>query len=108
VVDQTALVQAVVSSFNAALSAHDVSRMQAAWPSMKSQDAKKWQDFFKNFSSAKVSQSCPVSSLVITGDNATWSCSVTTVIPGSNPQPPHGFNFALAKKNGSWVVTDWR
>jgi eukaryotic-like serine/threonine-protein kinase len=108
VVDQTALVQAVVSSFNAALSAHSVSGMQGAWPSMKPQDAKKWQDFFKSYSSAKVTQSCSVSALVINGDTASWPCSVTIVIPGSNLQRPQGFNFTLAKKNGSWVVTNWQ
>jgi eukaryotic-like serine/threonine-protein kinase len=108
VVDQTALVQAVVSSFNGALSAHDVSRMQAAWPSMKPQVAKKWQELFKSYSSAKVTQSCAVSALVINGDTASWPCSVTIVIPGSNAQPPQGFNFTLAKRNGSWVVTNWQ
>jgi len=108
VVDQTALVQSVVSNFNAALSAHDVSRMQASWPSMKPQDAKKWQDFFKSFSKAKVTQNCPASALMITGDSATWPCTISTVIPGSSPQPPQAIRFTLAKKNGSWVVTDWR
>jgi predicted Ser/Thr protein kinase len=107
-VDQAALVQAVVSNFNAALSAHDVSRMQAAWPGMKSQDAKKWQGFFKGFSKAKVTQNCSPSSLVITGDTASWPCTVTTIIPGSSPQPPQGLRFTLEKKNGTWIVTDWR
>jgi eukaryotic-like serine/threonine-protein kinase len=107
-VDERALVQALVNSFNSALSSHNVSGMQAIWPGMPSKDAKGWQSLFKGSPKAQVSQSCSPGALTISGDTATWSCSLTTVIPGASPQRPAGFRFSFAKKNGNWVVTDWR
>ena len=107
-VDERALVQAVVNNFDSALSAHNVSGMQAAWPSMPQQDAKMWANLFKNVPNAKLSQACSPDGLVVSGETASWSCSLTTVVPGGPRVPPHSFRFAFAKKNGNWVVTDWR
>jgi tetratricopeptide (TPR) repeat protein/predicted Ser/Thr protein kinase len=104
------LVQTVVTSFSAALSAHDVARMQAVWPTMPPKDMKRWNDLFKDKSTskAKITQSCPPSGLSITGDTASWSCTITILIPGGAPPTSQSQRFALAKKNGNWVVTDWR
>ena len=104
------LVQTVVTNFNAALSAHDVARMQAVWPTMPPKDLKKWNDLFKDKSTSKatITQSCPPSGLSITGDTASWSCTITILIPGGAPLTPQRQRFSLAKKNGNWVVTDWR
>ena len=107
-VDDSALIRAVVNNFNSALSAHNVGGMQAAWPGMKSQDAKKWQNLFKNTPGIKVSDNCPSSALNISGDTATWGCSVNLTIPGNSPPPPQGIRFTLSKKNGAWVIEDWR
>jgi tetratricopeptide (TPR) repeat protein/predicted Ser/Thr protein kinase len=108
VVDDSALIRAVVNSFNSALSAHNVSGMQAAWPGMKSQDAKKWLNLFKNTPGIKVSDNCSASALSVSGDTATWGCSVNLTIPGSSPLPPQGIRFTLAKKNNAWLIEDWR
>ncbi len=106
-VDQSALVRTVVSNFNAALGAHDVARMRAVWPSMKPQDAKRWQDLFKNYPKAKVSETCPVSDLNLSGDTASWNCTITTVIPGVQPRA-QGIRFTFAKKGDTWVIADWQ
>ena len=106
-VDQTALLQAVINNFNGALGAHDVGRMRTVWAGMTPQVTKKWQDFFKNFPKAKVSESCPTGSLSISGDSATWSCTITTLIPGA-PARPQDIRFTLAKRNDAWVIADWR
>ena len=107
-VDQTGLVQAVVNSFNAALSSQNVAGMQKAWPGMPPGVSKRWRDLFN--AKARVTQSCPAAGLSISdsGDTASWACTVSTVIPHSDPVPPQGFKFTLAKKNGSWVVTSWQ
>jgi tetratricopeptide (TPR) repeat protein len=104
------LVETVVTNFNAALSAHDVTRMQDLWPTMLPKDVKRWNDLFKDKSTAKakITQSCPPSGLSITGDTASWSCTITILIPGGTPLTPQSQRFTLAKKNGNWVVTDWR
>jgi eukaryotic-like serine/threonine-protein kinase len=106
-VDQTALLQAVINNFNAALAAHDVGRMRSVWAGMTPQVEKKWQGFFKSLPKAKVSESCPAGSLNVSGDSATWSCTITTLIPGA-PAQPQGVRFTLAKRNDAWVITDWR
>jgi hypothetical protein len=108
VADDSALIRAVVNNFNSALSAHNVGGMQTAWPGMKSQDAKKWQSLFKNTPNIKVLDNCPSSALTISGDTATWGCSVNLTIPGSSPLPPQGIRFTLSKKNGAWMIDDWR
>ena len=108
VVDQSVLIASVVNNFSAALAGHDVSQMQAAWPTMTGQDVKKWQNFFKSNPKAKITESCPAGALAISGDSASWSCTVTTMIPGSSPQPPQRLRFTLAKRNGTWVVSGWQ
>jgi hypothetical protein len=106
-VDQTALLQAVINNFNAALAAHDVGRMRSEWAGMTPQVEKKWQSFFKSLPKARVSESCPAGALNVSGDSATWSCTITTLIPGA-PAQPQGIRFTLAKRNDAWVITDWR
>ncbi len=107
-VDQTALLQAVINNFNAALAAHDVSRMHTVWAGMTPQVEKKWQNFFKSLPKAKVSESCPAGSLNVSGDSASWSCTVTTIIPGASSPAAQGVRFTFAKKNEAWVIADWR
>ncbi len=106
-VDQTALLQAVVNNFNAALAAHDVGKMHAVWAGMTPQVEKKWQGFFKNFPKARVSENCPAGSLNVSGSSATWSCTITTLIPGA-PARPQDIRFTLSKKNDAWVIADWQ
>ncbi|MGB6688123.1 MAG: protein kinase [Terracidiphilus sp.] len=107
-VDDSVLIRAVVNNFNSALSAHNVGGMQASWPGMRPQDAKKWQGLFKNTPGIKVVDSCPASALNISGETATWGCSVNLTIPGNSPLPPQGIRFSLTKKNGTWAIEDWR
>jgi eukaryotic-like serine/threonine-protein kinase len=103
-VDESVPIRALVESFNSALSARNVNGMVAAFPGMR--DAKKWQDVFKG--GIKVTDSCPASALTISGDSATWGCSVSFTVPGSSPQAPKRIRFTLAKRNGSWTITDWQ
>ena len=105
-VDESVAIRALVNSFNSALSGHDAGKMQSAWPGMKPQAVKAWQQLFKI--NAKVTDNCPASSLSINGDSATWTCSLSTVIPGASPQPPQTFRFTLTKKGGTWSIADWR
>ena len=109
-VDETALVQAVVERFNAALAAHNVDAMRAAWPGMNRSQEKGFQNFFKSNPGSKMTDSCSPSSLTISGDSASWACSEsTTIIAGGRPMTTqHSINFSFKKAGGSWVIADRR
>jgi serine/threonine-protein kinase len=104
-VDETPLIQAVLNNFNAALSARDVTRMQAIWPNMPADRAKGYRDEFKDLSKkAKVSDDCQASSLSISGDSANWPCVENTVTPGEKPQSWR-MQITFTKKNGAWIIS---
>jgi eukaryotic-like serine/threonine-protein kinase len=105
-VDDSVPIRTLVESFNSALSAHNVSGMLAAFPGYK--EAKRWQDTFKNAPGIKVTDNCSASGLTISGDTATWNCSISIAVPGTPPRPASGIHFSLAKRNGSWMITEWR
>ena len=102
-VDDSVPIGRLVESFNSALSARNVNGMLAVFPGLK---AKKWQDVFKG--GIKVTDTCPASGLAISGDSATWTCSISFAVPGSSPQPPNRIRFTLAKRGGSWTIADWQ
>ena len=107
-VDETALVRAALEKFNAALAAHNVAQMQAIWPTMKPQQAKGFQNFFKSNRSAKMSDSCASSSLTISGNSADWPCNeTTTIISGGRPtSSEHSIHFKFRKTDGGWVIAE--
>jgi hypothetical protein len=105
-VDETPLIQAVLNNFNAALSARDVTRMQAIWPNMPADRAKGYRDEFKDLSKkAKVSDDCQASSLSISGDSANWPCVENTLNPGEKKPQSWRMQITFAKKNGAWTIT---
>ena len=108
--DDTALLQGVISNFNAALGAHDVARMQAVWAGMKSSQAKGFQSFFKSNPDAKMSDSCTPFSLTVSGSTAEWVCNeTTTIMSGGKPRSStHSIRFTFEKKNGTWTIADRR
>lgn len=107
-VDESALVRAALEKFNAALAAHNVAQMQAIWPTMKPQQAKGFQNFFKSNRSAKMSDSCASSSLTISGNSADWVCNeTTTIISGGRPMSSeHSIHFKFRKTDSGWVVAE--
>jgi eukaryotic-like serine/threonine-protein kinase len=109
-VDETALVEATVEKFNAALAAHNVAAMHALWPEMNRGQEKGFQSFFKSNPSAKISDSCAPSSLSISGESANWACNEsTTIMAGGRPTTSeHSIRFAFKKTGGGWIITDRR
>lgn len=104
-VDQSALIQQTISSFNAALAARDLGKMAAV--GISPQEAKRWQSFFKSNPSGKVSDSCSPSGLSFSGDNsANWSCTETTSFEsgGKTQSLTHPIRFTFARKNGNWII----
>ncbi len=109
-VDETAQVRAVVDRFNSALAAHSVAEMQAAWPGMKAQQAKGFQNFFKSNPDAKMSDHCTPFSLSIAGDSANWVCNeTTTILANGRPMTSeHSIRFTFKKAGGGWAIQDRR
>ncbi len=105
-VDESVPIRSLVGSFNSALASHNVSGMLAVFPGYK--EAKKWQDTFKAVPGMKVTDACPDAGLNISGDTASWNCSISIVTPGNSPPPPSRIRFTLVKRNGSWTITEWR
>lgn len=106
-VDETALVQAVLNNFTAALRAHNLAGMRAAWTGMSARDAKLFQEEFKNLPDAVITDNCPASGLTVTGDTASWTCTEVTVLKGQEPRPVN-IHFTFAKRNGAWTIADRR
>jgi len=106
-VDEGALLRTVMSNFEAAYNAHDVARMQAIWTGMSSQDARKYEGFFKSFPSVTIKEDCPSSSLNIEGNSAEWSCTEMTLIKGNSTQSQK-MRFSFSKRNGEWTIATRR
>lgn len=108
VVAEATGVQEALDRFDSALAAHDVDQLQAA--GIEPVSAKGWQRFFKSNPEAKVTDSCPVTSLFIGGDTAMWSCMETSTIvsEGKPTQYARAIHFTFTKKNGSWMISDRR
>lgn len=109
-VDQTALVLGAINSYSAAFNAHDVGKMQALWTGMSSGQAKGLTGFFKDNPTAKVVENCPANQLSVGGDSADANCTETTsfMASGKMVSTPHAAHFHLARKGGSWTITDKR
>lgn len=109
-VDETALLQAVVQRFNAALAEHSVDAMRALWPGMNKGQEKGFQNFFKSNPGAKMSDSCTAFSLTVSGESATWVCNeTTTIIAGGRPMTSqHSISFTFKKSSGNWIIADRR
>ncbi len=105
-VDQSALLQQVIGSFDAAYNAHDVGRMQAIWTSLKSAQAKTFAGFFKDNPATTVTDSCPPANLSISGDSATWTCSETNTFKVNGKMTPNSttIHFTFARHNGNWTI----
>ncbi len=107
-VDEKATIAAVMANFNAALQVHNVARMQMIWTGMSAKQGKDFQGLFKNYPEAAISDNCSPSSLTISGDTASWTCTETTqIIPKSAPHIQM-IQVTLSKRNGSWTITERR
>ena len=107
-VDESVGVKAALAGFEAAYNAHDMGRLQAVWAGIKPAQAKGLQSFFHDFPSARVTDECPPSQLNISGDNASWACSESTILkPGAAPQS-HPIRFIFTKRGGTWTIADRR
>lgn len=104
------LIRAALEKFDAALSSHNVSAMKAAWPKMKSSQAKGFQSFFKDNPKARITDSCSTSSLTVSGNTASWACNETTtlIVNGRKTSSQHGIHFTFAKSGGNWIITGRR
>lgn len=105
---QPELVQAALNQFDSALALRDIGQLQAA--GVQPISLRRWQKFFKNNPTARVTDNCPASSLIITGDTANWSCTETaTVLSEGKPLPfVYIIRFTFIRKNGAWMVSDRR
>ncbi len=108
VVEEATLVQETLDRFDSGLAAHDIQQLQAA--GIEPVSAKGWQRFFKSNPNAKVTDSCPVTSLFIAGDKALWNCTETSTITsaGKPMQYAHLIQFTFTKKDGTWMISDRR
>jgi serine/threonine-protein kinase len=109
-VDEASLVKATVNGFEAAYNAHDMARIRAVWTGMSSSQERGLQNFFKGNPGSKVQDSCPASSLNISGESAQWACNeTTTLIIGGRPLvSSHEIRFSFVKKNGGWFISERR
>jgi hypothetical protein len=107
-VDETALLQEVVSRFESAYNAHDIARMKSAWTGMNAQQSKGFQNFFKGNPEATVNDNCTHSSLTISGDTAQWACTETTTVKsgGKLQGSSRPIRFSFVKNSGSWSISD--
>jgi hypothetical protein len=105
-VDESVAIRQAVTTFEAAYNAHDVGRMQAIWTGMKPAQAKAFTGFFKDNPASTVTDSCAPSSLNISGDTATWTCSETNTFKVNGKMTPNNnvVHFAFAKRNGNWTI----
>jgi hypothetical protein len=106
VVAEATRVQETLDRFDSGLAAHDVDQLQAA--GIEPVSAKGWQRFFKSNPEAKVTDSCPVTSLFIGGDKAIWNCMETSTISsqGKAMQYAHLVQFTFTKRDGAWMISE--
>lgn len=103
---EESLVRASLDEFDSALVARDIDRLQAV--GIKPSTAKRWQKFFKSNPEAQVTDDCPVWTLIISGDDASWNCRETaTIISEGKPVSfEHMIRFIFEKTNGVWMIVD--
>ena len=106
--NESAQVKATLDQFATALASRDMGQLQAA--GIESATVKRFQKFFKDNPNAKVTDSCPNSTLFLAEDAAIWNCmeSTTLVAQGKAPAFEHAIQFTFAKKNGMWAISDRR
>jgi hypothetical protein len=106
VINEATQVQETLDRFDSALASHDVQQLQAA--GIEPVSAKGWQRFFKSNPDAKVTDSCPVTSLFIAGDTALWNCTETSTITSSGKPTQYArlIQFTFTKKDGAWMISD--
>ena len=107
-VDQNAPVEAVLANFNAALHAHNVARMRSIWTGMSGDQAKAFQNLFKSFPQAAISDDCSPSTLAVSGDTASWTCTETTRIDPKSDPHVQKIRFGFSKKDGAWTISERR
>lgn len=106
VVSEATRVQEALDRFDSGLAAHDVDQLQAA--GIEPVSVKGWQRFFKSNPDAKVTDSCPVTTLFIGGTTAIWNCMETsTISSGGKPmQYAHLIQFTFTKTSVGWLISD--
>ncbi|HEX3469691.1 MAG TPA: protein kinase [Silvibacterium sp.] len=106
-VDEKALLREAVREFQSALDSRDVAKLQSA---LGAKQARDFQNFFKTNPEATIKDDCPLSSLVILGDTAEWTCTETTTIKsnGKLQSTPHPIRFSFVKKDGAWSISGRR
>ncbi len=106
--EDAVFIQAALNHFDSALAARDAGQLQAV--GIKPTSVKAWQKFFRNNPGATVTDACPVSTLAILGDTATWNCTETaTLISQGKPiSYPLAVHFTFIQRNGVWMISDRR
>jgi serine/threonine-protein kinase len=106
--DDGELIRDVVFKFNSALHSHDLPEMQKLWPSMSAGQARSFQKLFKETPDISISDACASASLTMSGDSANLICTETSLTDKKDQPRPHAIQIVLAKKNGSWSISDRR
>lgn len=99
-------VQQTIDRFNSALASHDVQQLQAA--GIEPVSVKGWQRFFHDNPRATITDSCPSSELIISGDTASWNCiERSTIINDGKPVPyMRLIHFTFTKTSSGWLIAD--
>jgi hypothetical protein len=69
---------------------------------------KDFQNLFKSYPEAAISDSCSPSALTVSGDSASWSCTETTRIDPKSAPHIQTIQVTFGKRNGAWTITDRR
>ncbi len=106
VASDATMVQEQLHRFDTALASHDMARLEET--GIQPVSLKRWQRFFKDNPEATVTDRCPIASLFIMDDTASWNCMETTTISSGKKQVAmdHVIHFSFSKKNGAWVIAD--
>jgi len=102
------MVQERLIQFDTALASKNLVQLEAA--GIQPVSLKRWQRFFKDNPEATVTDRCPIASLFIMDDTASWNCIETTTINSGKKQMAleHMIHFAFTKRNGAWLIADRR
>jgi hypothetical protein len=106
VASDATMVQEQLRRFDTALASRDMVRLEAT--GIQPLSLKRWQRFFKDNPEATVTDRCPIASLFIMDDTASWNCMETTTISSGKKQVAmeHIIHFTFSKKDGAWVIAD--
>lgn len=83
-------------------------RAQPIWTEMIAAQARDFQRTFKDNPEMAISDSCPTSSLALTGDSASWTRTETILANAEAQLHSHATHIVLAKKNCAWIIADRR